>query len=88
MPHFCEKSGARIANPGVSKAIDPINGHDEVIEIDGVEEVLVVKKPRVEKPKGEGDKKPEPGEKTEPEAPATKKDGAPPADPAAKPTTK
>lgn len=27
--HFCTISGARIASPGVSKAVDPINGVDE-----------------------------------------------------------
>jgi hypothetical protein len=33
MAFFCTQSGARIAAPGVSKAIDPIAGHDEVIEL-------------------------------------------------------
>lgn len=37
MAFFCTKSGARIAKPGVSKSVDPVNGHDEVVEVDGVE---------------------------------------------------
>jgi len=27
--YFCTKSGARIVAPGVSKAVDPVNGQDE-----------------------------------------------------------
>lgn len=30
--YFCTATGARIAAPGVSKAVDPTNGQDEVIE--------------------------------------------------------
>lgn len=41
MACFCEKTGVRIAAPGVSKAVDPQGGQDEVIEVDGVEKRLV-----------------------------------------------
>jgi len=27
--YFCTKTGARIVAPGVSKAVDPVNGHEE-----------------------------------------------------------
>lgn len=37
MAHFCTKTGVRIAKPGVSKAVDPERGHDEVVEVDGIE---------------------------------------------------
>ena len=30
--YFCEKTGVRIAAPGVCKAVDPINGQDEYSE--------------------------------------------------------
>ncbi len=33
--YFCEKTGVRIVKPGVSKSVDPVNGHDECLEIDG-----------------------------------------------------
>lgn len=29
---FCSQTGVRIAGPGVSKDVDPENGHDEVVE--------------------------------------------------------
>jgi hypothetical protein len=32
MAYFCSKTGVRIAAPGVSKAVDPVNGQDEVTE--------------------------------------------------------
>lgn len=32
MAYFCEKSGVRIVAPGVSKTVDPDNGHDEFSE--------------------------------------------------------
>lgn len=32
MAFFCTKTGVRIAGPGVSKAVDPANGFDEVSE--------------------------------------------------------
>ncbi len=30
--YFCEKTGVRIAAPGVSKSVDPVNGQDEITE--------------------------------------------------------
>lgn len=52
MAHFCSKTGTRIAKPGVSKAVDPENGHDEVeLDEDGAE-VLVGE--GVEAPKAKG----------------------------------
>lgn len=60
MAFFCTKTGVRIAKPGVSKAVDPVNGHDEVIEVDGEERVVKAKpakpadaKPGAPPPKGE-----------------------------------
>lgn len=41
MAFFCEKTGVRIAAPGVCKACDPINGHDEVVEVDGIERAVI-----------------------------------------------
>lgn len=32
MAFFCEKTGLRIAAPGVCKAVDPMNGQDEFSE--------------------------------------------------------
>lgn len=51
MAFFCTKTGVRIAAAGVSKAVDPENGHDEVIEVDGVEVTVASSAPA--KPKGE-----------------------------------
>lgn len=31
--HFCNVTGARIAKPGVSKSVDPVDGQDEVFEL-------------------------------------------------------
>jgi hypothetical protein len=50
MAFFCTKTGVRIAKAGVSKAVDPDKGHDEVVEVDGVEEVVKAPKPKAEKP--------------------------------------
>lgn len=58
MAHFCTQTGARIAAPGVSKAVDPENGHDEIIEVDGEEVVVKTKraKPATSDDAGDGGK--------------------------------
>lgn len=46
MACFCSETGVRIAAPGVCKAVDPVNGKDEVRErADGSLEVVSVAKP-------------------------------------------
>lgn len=54
MAFFCEKTGARIVAPGVSKAVDPTNGVDECIELaDGSERIITPGgEPPAEPPKG------------------------------------
>lgn len=38
MAYFCEKTGVRIVEPGVCKAVDPVNGKDEVqVSIEALE---------------------------------------------------
>lgn len=51
MAFFCNKTGVRIAKPGVCKACDPIEGHDEVVEVDGVEKIVGAKAEKAEAPK-------------------------------------
>lgn len=41
MAFFCTKTGVRIAGIGVSKSVDPKDGHEEVVEHEGVEMSLV-----------------------------------------------
>jgi len=55
MAFFCTETGARIAKPGVSKAVDPEKGHDEVVEVDGVE--VPLRSEPGEKPKSASSKK-------------------------------
>jgi hypothetical protein len=48
MAFFCTVSGARIAAPGVSKAVDPVNGQDEYSEAEVVVSAPAAKVERVE----------------------------------------
>ena len=50
MAFFCTNTGVRISAPGVSKAVDPVNGHDEVIELDGVEMTVAQTESLAKKP--------------------------------------
>lgn len=92
MAYFCEKSGVRIAGPGVSKAIDPAKGHDEVVvDDDGNETAVKAAKPKAEpkpkpapapepKPKAETPEKTDAKTDTKPEAGAEPKADAKPGD--------
>lgn len=76
MVFFCTKTGVRIAAPGVSKAVDPKDGHDEVVEIDG--EVVLASKVKAPKSDAKGDAKAPKGDAKAPKSDPPK-DAPPPA---------
>ena len=58
MHYFCNKTGVRIAAPGVCKSVDPENGQDEVTLTEGGELVPV----KAKAPKAKHDAPPPPEE--------------------------
>lgn len=85
MAFFCNQTGVRIAAPGVSKSVDPVNGQDEVVELaDGTEapvSLVEAAAAAATAPATTNDAPPTPAEPpaAPPSAPATTND-APPAE--------